>query len=416
MNSIAFLKFCGISALIALPFLNNKPNSKALPVSKHQNQREVHSTQTHSKKVNTAQLTSDSIPPDQTGMRNIPASALAKEMVQGWNLGNALDAVGGETAWGNPKSTKRLIDSVKAAGFNAVRIPVAWSRFTDTTDYSIDTAWMQRVQQVADYVLKDGMYAIINIHWDGGWMQPTYAQQRYVNRRLWFMWRQIATAFRDYGDHLLFAGTNEVMVTNQYGTPSVENYTVQNSFNQEFVLAVRSTGGRNAYRNLIIQGYNTNIDYTVAFLKIPRDYIANKLIVEVHFYDPFTFTIQQNSKITQWGKDATDPSKVEAWGNEDHVDGQFKKMENTFVDKGIPVIVGEYAASARLHLGSADANSSHARFRNYYDHYVTQSAIAHNLVPFYWDSGNTGDSGSALFNRKTGAKAYPELVKSITGK
>jgi endoglucanase len=247
-------------------------------------------------------------------------------------------------------------------------------------------------------------------------MQPTYAQQRYVNRRLWFMWRQIATAFRDYGDHLLFAGTNEVMVTNQYGTPSVENYTVQNSFNQEFVLAVRSTGGRNAYRNLIIQGYNTNIDYTVAFLKIPRDYIANKLIVEVHFYDPFTFTIQQNSKITQWGKDATDPSKVEAWGNEDHVDGQFKKMENTFVDKGIPVIVGEYAASARLHLGSADANSSHARFRNYYDHYVTQSAIAHNLVPFYWDSGNTGDSGSALFNRKTGAKAYPELVKSITGK
>lgn len=154
----------------------------------------------------------DSIAPDQTGMRNLSSVDLAKEMKLGWNVGNSLEAIGGETAWGNPKITQRLIDSIKAAGFNAVRIPVAWSRFSDAATFKIDTAWMSRVGEVVNYVLKNNMYAIVNIHWDNGWMQPTYAQQEYVNTRLSVMWRQIAIRFRNYDDRLLFAGTNEVMV------------------------------------------------------------------------------------------------------------------------------------------------------------------------------------------------------------
>ncbi len=196
----------------------------------------------------------DSIPPDHSGISNMTSVEFAKEMSPGWNIGNSLDAIGGETAWGNPKITQKLIDSVKAAGFKSIRIPVAWSNFTNDSLFIIDTTWLKRVEEVVNYVLKDTMYAIINEHWDGGWQQPTYKDSAYVNNRLAVMWKQIAIHFRNYGDHLLFAGTNEVMVEGNYSTPAKEYYTVQNSFNQTFVNTVRSTGGRNYYRYLARSG------------------------------------------------------------------------------------------------------------------------------------------------------------------
>lgn len=358
----------------------------------------------------------DSIAPDQTGMRNLTSVNLAKEMKLGWNLGNTLEAIGSETAWGNPKATQQLIDSVKNAGFNAVRIPVAWSRFTDAATYKIDTAWMGRVEEVVNYVLKNNMYAILNIHWDGGWMQPTYAKQAYVNDRLAKMWKQIAIRFRNYNDYLLFAGTNEVMVDGDYGTPTPEYYTVQNSFNQTFISAVRATGGKNAYRHLVVQGFNTNIDHTVNFFKTPADPTPNRMMVEVHYYDPYNFTLNETPTIVQWGKNATDPSKTETWANEAWADAQFQKMKTNFIDKGYAVILGEYAAMARLNLGSTAANTEHAGYRKYYMEYITQSAASHGLIPFYWDSGFTGDKGSGLFNRNNGVKAFPEIIKAITGK
>jgi endoglucanase len=356
----------------------------------------------------------DSIAPDQTGMRNLSSVNLAKEMGLGWNIGNSLEAIGGETAWGNPIITQRLIDSIKSAGFNSVRIPVAWSRFSNATSFKIDTSWMGRVEEVVNYVLKNNMYAIINIHWDGGWMQPTYAKQEYVNKRLSAMWRQIAVRFRNYNDRLLFAGTNEVMVDGDYGTPKPEYYTVQNSFNQTFVSTVRSTGGRNAYRHLVIQGFNTNIDHTVNFFKPPVDVIANRLMVEVHYYDPYNFTLNENTSITQWGKNARDPSKTETWANESYADGQFQKMKSSFIDKGYAVILGEYAAIARLSLGNAVANSEYAGYRKYYIQYITKSAVDHGLIPFYWDNGSTGDKGTGIFDRSTGAAAYRDIIEAIT--
>lgn len=356
----------------------------------------------------------DSIAPDQTGMRNLNSVDLAKEMKLGWNVGNSLEAVGGETAWGNPKITQRLIDSIKAAGFNAVRIPVAWSRFSNAATFEIDTAWMGRVEEVVNYVVKNNMYAIVNIHWDNGWMQPTYTRQEYVNNRLSVMWRQIAIRFRKYDDRLLFAGTNEVMVDGDYSTPKPEYYTVQNSFNQTFVSTIRSTGGRNAYRHLVVQGFNTNIDHTISFFKTPVDVIANRLMVEVHYYDPYNFTLNENTSITQWGKNATDPSKTETWANEAYADGQFFKMKTKFIDNGYAVILGEYAAMARLNLGSAAANAEYAGYRKYYIEYITKSAVDHGLIPFYWDSGYTGDKGSGIFDRSTGAAMYPDIIKAIT--
>jgi endoglucanase len=272
---------------------------------------------------------------------------------------------------------------------------------------------MARVEQVVNYVLKDSMYAIINEHWDNGWIIPTYEQQAYVNNRLTIMWRQIAVHFRDYDDHLLFAGTNEVHIPDVYTGPTTENSTVQNSFNQTFVTAVRSTGGRNVYRYLAVQGYNTNIDNTYNYFAIPKDVVQNRLLIEVHYYDPYDFTLNTGSTITQWGSYATVPSKTETWANESWADGQFQKMKSKFIDKGYAVILGEYGAMARLNLGSAALNAEYARYRLYYMEYITRSIDRHGLIPFYWDNGGTDNNGMGLFNRSNGVKAYPDVIKGI---
>ncbi|WP_062059667.1 cellulase family glycosylhydrolase [Cellvibrio sp. OA-2007] len=332
---------------------------------------------------------------------------LTKLMGIGWNVGNSLDAIGGETNWGNPLITQQLINSVKAAGFKTIRLPVAWSKFSNEQNFVIQTAWMDRVEQVVNYALNADMYVVMNIHWDNGWMQPTYAQQAYVNNRLKIMWTQIATRFANYDDRLLFAGTNEVMVDGDYGTPTAEYYTVQNSFNQTFVTAVRATGGKNATRHLVVQGFNTNIDHTVNFAKIPTDTVSNRLMMEVHYYDPYNFTLNTSSNITQWGKNATNPNATETWANEAYTDAQFQKMKINFVDKGIGVILGEYGVVSRTNV------ADHETYRNYWNEYITKSAYTHGMVPVYWDNGYGGNGGMALFDRASGAQLYPNLIQAI---
>lgn len=356
----------------------------------------------------------DSIAPDSSGMGTLTSVEFAQKLVPGWNLGNSLEAIGGETAWGNPATTQRLIDSIKSAGFRSVRIPVAWSgHFTDTSTYTIDSTWMARVEQVVGYVLKDSMYAIINEHWDGGWQQPTQGDSAYVNHRLAVMWKQIAVNFRDYNDHLLFAGLNEVAVTNDWGMPTAERARVENSFCQTFVNTIRSTGGRNSYRYLLVQGYRTDINATIASFVVPTDITPNRLMVEVHYYDPYNFTINSGSTIYEWGMYAKDSKYTETWANEAYADGQFQKMKTTFIDHGYGVILGEYGAQARLNLGSPYLNAAHAAYRKYYMQYITRSLERHGLVPVYWDNGYTGDNAMGIFNRSTGAQAFPDIVNSI---
>jgi len=347
------------------------------------------------------------IDPDDTDMRTLTMSELSSEMKAGWNVGNSLEAIGGETAWGNPLITKKLIDSVKAAGFNMIRIPVAWSVFSDEDNYIIEEDWLNRVEDVVGYVIDNEMYVMINIHWDGGWMEPTYEAQNEVNYRLEKMWRQIATHFRKYGDHLLFAGTNEVHVENEYGAPTEENCKVQNEFNQIFITTVRKTGGKNVYRYLIVQAYNTNIDYAVKYAEIPEDVVDDRMLMEVHYYDPYNFALNENSTITQWGNIATDNNKVETWANESFVDGQFKKMKTNFIDKGVGVILGEYGAISRTDV------EGHEGFREYYIQYITQSAADNGLVPVYWDNGHSGNHGFAIFDRSSGEQLYPDIINAI---
>ncbi len=321
------------------------------------------------------------------------ANAVAN-MSPGWNLGNTLEAIGSgqkpfassqETAWGNPAATQAVFDGYKAAGFKSVRIPVSWMQYTNA-DGTIKAAWMARVKQVVDYARKDDLYVIINVHWDGGWLQPTHAAEHDADLLLASFWTQIATAFKDYDDHLLFAGTNEVMVTNVYSPPTPENCAVQTGFNQVFVDAVRATGGNNANRFLVVQGYNTNIDNTLLCgAKLPKDTVADRVMMELHFYDPYDFTLNATGKIWQWGAGATDKAATAPWADEAYVDGQFRKLKTTFVDKGVPVILGEYGAYTKPAYPGMDT------YRLSWDRYVTHSAVTHGIVPIYWDTGGLID-------------------------
>lgn len=351
-----------------------------------------------------------SIPADKTGMES-DSKVLAGKMHLGWNLGNTLEAIGGETAWGNPRTSKALIDLVKASGINAVRIPCSWNQYLENqTTYKIKDFWLARVKEVVDYCVDNNMYVILNIHWDGGWLEnnPTPEKQAEVNKKQQAIWEQIALYFRDYDEKLLFAGTNEVHAD---GNPTQANFDVQMSFNQTFVDAVRSTGGKNAYRNLVIQAYNTNIDQAVSSLKISTDNVPNRLMVEVHYYDPWNFCGLEKDE--SWGKYAAlwgEPFKEYAvgvlagraatWGDENHLRAQFAKMKLNFVDKGFPVILGEYSATRRTSY-TGDAFTHHMNSRAYYHKLVTKEAKIHGLVPFYWDNGGIGNLACGIFDRHT---------------
>ncbi len=362
------------------------------------------------------------IPADNSGM-NDNAITLAPKMGIGWNLGNTLEATStinengvstaSETAWGNPKASQALIDAVKAAGFNTVRIPCAWNGYIeDHSTYKIKDAWLTRVKEVVDYCVANNMYAIINIHWDGGWLEehPLYSHQVEVNKKQKALWEQIAVAFRNYDEHLLFAGTNEVHAN--YGTPTTENIVVQESYNQTFVDAVRSTGGKNTYRNLIVQGYNTNIEFTDTYMTMPTDPTNDRLMAEVHYYDPYDFTLDITSNKYYWGAEFAGLGNTSTWGQEDRADSEFAKMKTKFVDNNIPVILGEYAATLRATL-TGQTYLNHIASRNNYLHYVTKAALENGLVPVYWDNGGTGNNASGLFNRTTATPFHADAIEAI---
>ena len=345
--------------------------------------------------------------PAAAGMRDLTSLQLSRLMGAGWNLGNSLEAIGGETAWGNPATTQALLTAVKAAGFKTVRIPVSWKQYADASDV-IGATWLARVAEVVGYAKNAGLFAIINIHWDGGWMQPTFARQAEANARITRFWTQIANHFKAFDDTLLFAGTNEVMVEGDYGPPKPEYATVQNGFNQAFVTAVRATGGNNARRHLVVQGFNTNIDHTVNFAVMPTDPTQDRLMMEVHYYDPYDFTLNDKSKVWQWGAGATDPAATQTWADEAHADAQFQKMKAKFVDRGIPVILGEFGAIRRTEYPGAEA------YRLAWNGAIARSAWAHGLVPVYWDAGAaTENHSTGLFDRGTGAQVYPALIGAL---
>ncbi len=335
------------------------------------------------------------------------AAEIADEMTIGWNIGNSLDVPGGETGWGNPRVNQDLIDAVSDAGFNTIRIPCSWDSHADQTTYEIDVNWLDRVSEVIDYCYANDLYVIINVHWDGGWLENnvTTAKQEEVNAKQHAYWTQIAEYFNEYDEQLLFAGANEPNVEN------AEQMEVLLSYHQTFIDAVRATGGNNASRTLVIQGPYTDIDKTNRLMNtLPTDTIEDRLMAEVHYYTPWNFCgLEQDASWGKmfyfWGEDfhsTTNTVRNANWGEEDAVESYFGKMKTKFADQGIPIILGEYGAIRRSSLTGEDLEL-HLASREYYYKYVTSSAIQHGLIPVYWDNGYSGNNGFALFDRNNGA-------------
>ncbi|MDG0835467.1 glycoside hydrolase family 5 protein [Pelomonas saccharophila] len=333
-------------------------------------------------------------------MRNITSMQMSKEMSPGWNIGNTLDATPTETSWGQPLINQALMNGIKSAGFKSIRLPVTWTPHVDAND-NIDPVWMARVTQVVKYARNAGLYVVMNLHHEGGWLDDTtYAAQPANNARLTKLWTQIANNFKDYDDYLLFAAMNEVGKQNTvWGAPKDPEWlSVQNGYNQVFVNAVRATGGNNAKRHLVAQAYETNIDISYASAVLPADTIANRLFFEIHYYDPYDFTINGNSTMWQWGATATNPT--ETWADEPYVDAEFQKMKTRFVDQGVPVLMGEYGAYLK------PAYPGMAPYRKAWAQYVTRSAWLHGLVPMWWDTGE-------MIDRVTGAVKTPDEISTI---
>jgi endoglucanase len=350
--------------------------------------------------------TSPPPPTDSSGMRDLTSVQLSQQMSPAWNLGNSLDAGGNETNWGNPLVNQQLLNAVKGAGFKTVRIPASWNQYADANG-NISPTFMARVTEVVGYARNAGLYVVLNTHHEGSWLIPSYAAQASANASLAKLWTQIANNFKTYDDYLLFAGTNEVKFGEDYGPPTAEYQAVQNGFNQVFIDAVRATGGNNAKRHLVVQGFNTNIDSTYnGFIK-PADPATNRMFLEVHFYDPFNFALNDQSNIWQWGAIATNPAVTETWANEAYIDAQFQKMKSRFVDKGIPVLMGEYGAILKSEYDPAGT------YRTYWTKYVTKSAFQHGIVPVWWDNGYSDNHQFGLFNRSTGAQHFPDLISTI---
>jgi len=339
------------------------------------------------------------------------ANEIAGKMKMGWNMGNTLEATCGETAWGGAVTTQRLIDSVKAAGFNSVRIPCAWFCHSDTVNSVIDKDWMNRVQQVVDYCINDSLYVVLNMHWDKGWLENRVNKlnQEKVNERLKKYWTQIANHFKNYDEHLLFAGANEPDVKDSIGM------SVLLSYYQTFINAVRATGGNNSSRTLIIQGPSTDIDNTNKLMNdLPKDNIKNRLMVEVHYYSPYQFCLMEKDaswgkRFYYWGKDhhsKTDTAYNATWGEESTIEEKLGLMKQKFADKGIPIIIGEFGAYKRT-LKSPSDQKLHNASVEYFQQYFVKSAISKGFVPFYWDI-NMG-----LFDRAKCKILDNEILKAI---
>ena len=335
-------------------------------------------------------------------MRNITSQQLVEDMTFGWNLGNTLDVCQAdrdgdgkinehvETLWGNPKATKELFTSLKKNGVNAVRIPVTWRDHMDSNG-NIDREWMDRVQQVVDYAYSQGMYVIINVHHDGGgdpkfgaWIieesQKDYNTflKKYKN-----VWKQIAERFKNYSDYLIFESMNEVGFDTLYNKNKADAYNLINKINQDFVDIIRATGGNNAKRHLLIAGYYTDIERTCDSLyKMPDDK-AERCILSVHYYTPWDFCTC-DIKHT-WGTN----SEVR------QMETLIGKMKKNFVDKGIPVIIGEYAASG------SDLSSC-----IFFIEKLNKLCSDYGIATFIWDSGSQ-------VNRKTYKWRTPQYLEAL---
>ena len=345
------------------------------------------------------------------------AMELASQMYPAWNLGNTMEAtgsgLGAETSWQKTKTSQALIDYVKSLGFRSVRIPCSWYIHCPNRtsgDYTINASWMARVKEIVTYCINAGLFVELNDHWDSGWLEElgftsstsaytsVVDDEDYINGKIEILkniWTQIATEMKDFDHHLIFAGLNEPFQNYNLFNGRAESLTpILLKYNQAFVDAVRATGGNNANRVLAVQGPATNIDNTVNYFKMPTDAVQNKLMVEVHYYDPYNFCLNEGT------------GYASVWNSENTLKNTFEKMRKKFSDNDIPVIIGEYAANWRAVNNQEKHDASIKAFYKA----VSKWGPANGMIPFAWDTNypatGRGTSGTGTIIDRAKLSVY----------
>ena len=324
-------------------------------------------------------------------MRGLTPTELVAEMKTGWNLGNSLDAnsaagVAAETSWGNPATTKEMVDAVKDGGFDLIRIPVTWGgHLGEGPEYTIDEEWFDRVQEVVNYAYDNDMYVIIDSHHEEDWRIPDNAHIDAVNDEVYALWVQIAERFRDYGDHLIFEGLNEPRVkggANEWNGGTEEGRRCLDRLNQSFVDAVRSTGGNNETRLLLVTTFASScVKQTINDVAIPDD---DNLAFSIHAYTPYAFTYNANADWELFDWDGSHDSEI---------DNMFYDLKDAFIDKGIPVIITEY--------GAVNKDFNDEEIAKWVTHYL-ETAKSMDIPCVWWDNGYylSGNELFGIFDRK----------------
>lgn len=370
--------------------------------------------------------------------RAITAQQWNSQVKAGWNLGNQFECsapgqdgesmqigvfdnhLNAETAWGNPKVTKKTIKAVRDAGFDAIRIPVRWQcHITNPTAMSIDKQWMARIKEVVGWCLDNDMKVIINTHHDKWLEGRPYSQYKDENnQKLALLWMNIASEFAQYDYRVAFAGTNEVHVKDNWGKPSKENLEVQNSYNQTFIDVVRATGGNNAQRHLIVQTYVCNPDFGIDnndFI-IPTDIEGNGnkyMSVEFHYYTPWDYAGE--CKYYFWGEPYKQYGEASP-SNEKTMSDFFDRVASTWAAKGLGVVIGEWGVTDHYKGGQTDIIHENM---TYYCRFLTSEARKRGFSTFVWDNNSFGNGSEkfGIFDRKDGMKVKADwILKGIMEK
>lgn len=323
-------------------------------------------------------------------MHGLTTQEFVTEMGVGINLGNTFESCGAwinsdsvtnfETGWGSPVVTKELIEGYKNEGFGVLRVPVAWSNMM-LEDYQIHPDYLARVKEVVEWALEADLAVILNIHWDSGWWENFPTDKENCMDKYTSIWTQLCEAFGEYGDRLMFESLNEEAgwssIWDRYtGTEEqkAESYALVNELNQTFVDLVRSTGGNNAERHLLIAGYITDVTLTCDPLyEMPED-PAGKCAVSVHYYTPSTYCILKQD--ADWGK------AKKAWGSPrdyTELETNMDMLYDTFVSQGVPVIIGEFSVET--------ANKEADNVKMFLSA-VSSEARERDMCPVLWDITN----------------------------